>query len=91
MSWVPEAIVVALVATVLAVVIGLYRHDPVRTIVFNAVGYPLFLMGLGVAAAVSMQAFWAAAAASLGSLLFTMAAQHRRTVGPSGAATLPQN
>jgi hypothetical protein len=89
-TWVPEAIVVALAATVLAVVIGRIRHDPVRTIGLNAVGYPLFLMGLGVAAEVSMQAFWAAAAASLGSLLFPMAAQRRRTAGPGPAAALPQ-
>lgn len=90
MAWVPEAIVVVLVATVLAAVIGLIRHDPVRTIVLNATGYPLFLIGLGVAAEVSMQAFWAAAAASLGSLLFTMAADRRRTAGPGAATALPQ-
>jgi hypothetical protein len=90
-TWVPETIVVALAATVLAVVIGFIRHDPVRTIVLNATGYPLFLMGLGVAAEVSMQAFWAAAAAGLGSLLFTMAAERRRTAGPAAAATLPQS
>ena len=89
MAWVPEAIVVVLVATVLAVVIGFIRHDPV-TIVLNATGYPLFLIGLGVAAEVSMQAFWAAAFASLGSLLFTMAADRRRTAGPRAATALPQ-
>ena len=90
MAWVPETIVVAVAATVLAVVIGRIRHDPVRTIVLNATGYPLFLIGLGVAAEVSMQAFWAAAAASLGSLLFTMAAERRRTAGPVTSAAVPQ-
>ena len=73
MPLVPGAIVGAVVAAVLAVIIGSVRHDPVRTIVLNATGYPLFLIGLGVAVEVSMQAFWAAGAASLGSLLFTMA------------------
>ena len=44
----------------------------------NAVGYPLFLIGLGAASELSIQAFWAASAASLGSLLFTMADHERR-------------
>jgi hypothetical protein len=54
------------VAAVLAVAIGFVRHDPVRTIVLNATGYPLFRIGLGVAAEMSVPAFWAATAASLG-------------------------
>lgn len=83
MTWVPDTIVVALFAAVLAVAIGFVRHDPFRTIVLNALGYPLFLIGLGVAAEVSMQAFWAAAVASLGSLLFTMGDHGRRTTRPA--------
>ena len=91
MTWVPGAFVAALVAMVLAVSVGFVRHDPVRAIVLNAIGYPLFLIGLGAAAEVNMQAFWAAGAASLGSLLFTMADHRRRTVRPTTAGTLPQD
>ena len=91
MGWMPGAIVGAVVAALLAVIIGSVRHDPVRTIAPNALGYPLCIIGLGVAAEVSVQAFWAAGAASLGSLLFTMADHNRRTARPRAAGTLPQN
>jgi EamA domain-containing membrane protein RarD len=84
MAWLPGAIVGALVIAVLAVSIGLVRHDPRRTIALNAVGYALFLIGLGVASEVSMEAFWAAGAASLGTLLFTMADQKRHNPFPTG-------
>lgn len=87
MTWLPSAIVAGLVVAVLAVVIGRVRHDPWRSIVLNAVGYPLFLIGLGAASEVSVQAFWAAAAASLGSLLFTTADRGRRDVRAAGAGT----
>ena len=80
MTWLPGAIVGALLIAVLAVAIGVVRHDPRRTIALNAIGYPLFLIGLGAASEVSAQAFWAAAAASLGSLLFTTADRHRRNI-----------
>jgi len=78
MTWLPIAIVSGLVVAMLSVVIGRIRHDTRRTIMLNAVGTPLFLIGLGAASEVSVQAFWAAAAASLGSLLFTMADHDRR-------------
>lgn len=78
MVWLPGAIIASLVVAALSLVIGRIRHDSRRTIVLNAVGYPLFLIGLGAASEVSIQAFWAAAAASLGSLLFTMADGGRR-------------
>jgi hypothetical protein len=88
MTWLPGTFVAALVVAVLAVTIGIIRHDPGRTIVLNALGSSLLLIGLGVAAEVSVQAFWAAAAASLGSVLFTMADQGRRTTRPAAAGTL---
>ena len=71
------AVAASLLVAVLSVIIGAVRHDPRRAIVLNAVGYPLFLIGLGAASELSMEAFWAAAGASLGSLLFTMADHHR--------------
>jgi hypothetical protein len=61
------------------------------TIALTAIGYPLFLIGLGVASEVSAQAFWAAAAASLGTLLFTMADRDRRATRPATAGTLVEN
>jgi len=78
MVWLPGAIVAGLMVAVLSVVIGRIRGDERRMIVLNAVGYPLFLIGLGAASELSIQAFWAAGAASLGSLLFTMANHERR-------------
>jgi hypothetical protein len=91
MTLLPSAIAAALVVAGVAVTIGIIRHDPGRTIVLNAIGYPLFLIGLGAASEVSMQAFWAAAAASLGSLLFTMADHNRRTTRPAPTGTLAEN
>lgn len=82
MAWPSWTIALALVTVVMAVGVGRFRHDPSATIVLNALGFPLLLIGLGVAIEVSPQAFWAAAAASLGSLLFTTADQHRRTPRP---------
>ena len=79
MTWLPSAIAAGLLVAVLSVVVGRIRHDTRKTIALNAIGYPLFLIGIGAAAEVSEQAFWAAAAASLGSLLFTMADHDRRT------------
>lgn len=65
----------------LAVVIGMMRRDSRRTIVLNAIGYPLFLIGLGWASEVGDEAFWAAVAASLGTLLFTMASHRPAALG----------
>lgn len=84
MTWLPSAIAAGLLVMVLSVVIGRIRHDTRKTIALNAIGNPLFFIGLGVAAEVSAQAFWAAGAASLGSLLFTMADHDRRASGPVG-------
>ena len=91
MTWLPSAIVGALVAAVLAVLIGRVRRDAGRTIALNAVGVPMFLIGLGAASEVSMQAFWAAAAASLGSLLFTMADHDRRATRHAAARRLAES
>lgn len=90
MTWLSWAIAPALVAVALAVIVGGIRHDSRTTIALNTLGYPLLLVGLGAAAEVSMQAFLAAAAASLGSLLFTIAARNRRTTRPVGAGTLTE-
>lgn len=74
----PTALVAGLAVGLFAILVGRIRREPRRAIALNAIGYPLFLIGLGWAGEVGDEAFWAAAAASLGSLLFTMAADHRR-------------
>lgn len=76
MEWMSASLAATIAVGFLAVVIGLMRRDPLRTIALNAIGYPLFLIGLGWAGEVGDEAFWAAAVASLGTLLFTMAS-HR--------------
>jgi hypothetical protein len=80
MTWLLSAIVAGVIIAVLNVIIGRIRHEPQKTIVLNAIGYPRFLIGLGAAAEVSVQAFWAAGAASQGTLLFTMAHDDRRNL-----------
>ena len=91
MTWLPSAIAAGLLVAVLNVIIGRIRHDTRKTIALNAIGYPLFLIGLGAATEVSAQAFWAAAAASLGSLLFTMADHDRRASRPATTGKLLEN
>jgi hypothetical protein len=91
MTWLPIAIAAGFVVAVLSLAIGRVRHDTRKTIALNTVGYPLFLIGLGAASEVGELAFWAAAAASLGSLLFTMADHDRRAARPSTAGTLVEN
>lgn len=90
MTWLPSAIAAGIVVAVFTVVVGRIRHDPRSSIVLNAVGYPLFLIGLGAASEVSAQAFWAAGAASLGTLLFTTADHDRRDARHAAARRVPQ-
>ena len=80
MDWLPTALGWGLAVALFAIVVCRVRREPWRNIALNALGYPLFLIGIGWAGEVGSQAFWAAVAASLGSLLFTMAAYHRRPV-----------
>ena len=85
MTWLSWVIVPAVVAVALAVIVGYTRQESRTTIALNAVGYPLLLVGLGAAVEVSPQAFFAAVAASLGSMLLSMAGHHRRTSRPGAA------
>jgi hypothetical protein len=48
------AVAASLLVAELSVIIGAVRHDPRRAIVLNAIGYPLFLIGLGAASQVGL-------------------------------------
>jgi hypothetical protein len=62
---------------VIGIVVGRLRGESAATIALNVGGYLLFLGGLSWAAEIGTDALLAAAVASLGSLMFTMAASWR--------------
>lgn len=81
MDWLPTSFAAGLAVALFAIVVGRIKREPGRAIALNALGWPLFLIGIGWAGEVGGEAFWAAAAASLGSLLFTMAANRHPLPG----------
>ena len=70
----PPLLLIVLLAAVLSIIAGRMRREPIRSIALSAVGYPLSLGGLLWAGSLGTPAFVAAAAASLGAILFSMAA-----------------
>ena len=90
MEWFsPQLLLILLLVTVLSIVAGRLRREPVRSIALNAVGYPLGIAGFAWADSVSPSAFMAAAAASLGWMLIMMAHHGAQGVRDGVASASP--
>ena len=79
MDWLSPVLIIGIVVVPLtAIVFGRLRGETPATIALDAGGYLLFLLGLSWASNLGQEALIAAGAASLGSLVFTMAGGRRR-------------
>ena len=79
MDWLNAGFLIPVVVVTMAgIVIGRIRGETPFTIGLNVGGYLIFLLGLTWASSLGGEAVLAAGAASLGSLLFTMAAGRQR-------------
>ena len=79
MDWLtPPILLILFLAVLVSLVAGRLRRESVRSIVLSAVGFPLSLAGLLWAGSLGTPAVSAAIAASLGSILYTMAASQPR-------------
>jgi hypothetical protein len=80
-------LVIVAVIAVAGIAFGRLRHETPATMAMNVGGYALFMIGLGWAQSFGEEAFLAAGAASLGSLMFTSAASRKpraRDIGLEG-------
>lgn len=85
MDWLNPWFLIAIVAvTAAGVVFGRMRRETPSTIGLNVGGYLIFWFGLAWASNIGQEALLAAGAASLGSLLFTMAAGRQRRQASAG-------
>lgn len=80
MDWLSEFVIVVITAVAaVSIGFGVHRRDPWSAIALSTVGVVMYLLALRWTLSIAEEAFYAAAAMSLGAIMWTLGSERGRT------------